>query len=44
LRWSILHAPGRLIRTARPHIVRIIDNWPTADALLHAYRRINLIT
>jgi hypothetical protein len=44
LRWSILHAPGRLIRTARQHIVRIIDNWPTADVLLHAYRRINLIT
>jgi len=44
LRWSILHAPGRFIRTARQHIVRIIDNWPTADVLLDAYRRINLIT
>jgi len=44
LRWSILHAPGRLIHTARQHIVRIIDNWPTADVLLGAYQRINLIT
>lgn len=44
LRWSILHAPGRLIRTARQHVVRIIDNWPTADVLLDAYQRINLIT
>jgi len=43
LRWSILHAPGRLIHTARQHIVRIIDNWPTADVLLDAYKRIDLI-
>lgn len=44
LRWSILHAPGRLIRTARQRLVRIIDNWPTADVLLDAYERIELIT
>jgi len=44
LRWSILHAPGRLIHSARQHIVRIIADWPTADVLLDAYQRINLIT
>ena len=44
LRWSILHAPGRLIRTARQRIVRIIEGWPTAEVLLGAYQRINLIT
>ena len=44
LRWSIWHTPARLVRRARRHIVRILDGWPTADALLHAYRRIALIT
>ena len=44
LRWGIFHAPGRLVRRARQRIVRIIDGWPTADALLDAYRRIALIT
>ncbi len=44
LRWTILHAPGRLVHRARRHIVRIIDAWPTADAILHAYRHIELIT
>lgn len=43
LRWAILHAPGRLVHRARQHIVRIADNWPTAEVLLDAYRRINLI-
>lgn len=44
LRWSILHAPGRLVRRARQHIVRVIAAWPTADVILDAYERINLIT
>ncbi len=44
LRWAILHAPGRLVRRARQHIVRLIDNWPTTNVLLHAYRQIELIT
>ncbi|MDA8400469.1 MAG: IS1380 family transposase [Actinomycetota bacterium] len=44
LRWGIFHAPGRLVHSARRRIVRIIENWPTADVLLGAYRRIALIT
>ena len=44
LRWSLFHAPGRLVRSARRVIVRILDGWPTADALLSAYSRIALLT
>ncbi len=44
LRWAILHAPGRLIHQARRRIVRIADNWPTADVIISAYQRINLLT
>jgi hypothetical protein len=43
LRWGIFHAPGRLIRTARRRIVRVIDGWPTTDVILDAYKRIALI-
>jgi hypothetical protein len=43
LRWGLFHAPGRLVRSGRDHIVRILDGWPSADALLSAYRRIDLI-
>jgi len=31
------HAPGRLVRSARQHIVRILDGWPSADAVIGAY-------
>jgi Transposase DDE domain group 1 len=44
MRWGIFHAPGRLIHRARQRVVRIIDGWPGTDALLNAYRRIELIT
>jgi hypothetical protein len=44
LRWALLHAPGRLVHRARQRIVRIIDAWPTANILLDAYQRIDLIT
>ena len=44
LRWTFFHAPGRLVRSARREIVRVLDGWPTAEALLSAYRRIALIT
>jgi len=37
LRWGVFHAPGRLVRSARQHIVRILDGWPSADALIGAY-------
>jgi len=44
MRWSIFHAPGRLIRTSRRLVVRIIVGWPGAEALLEAHRRIALLT
>lgn len=44
LRWAILHAPGRLVHRARQRIVRIAEAWPTADVILGAYQRIDLIT
>jgi hypothetical protein len=44
LRWSFFHAPGRLVRSARREIVRILDGWPAAQALLVAYERIALLT
>jgi hypothetical protein len=44
LRWRLWHAPARLVRHARRHIVRILDGWPTTDTLLGAYQRIALIT
>ena len=43
LRWGLFHAPGRLVRRARQVVVRILEHWPHADALLGAYRRIALI-
>ena len=44
LRWGLFHAPGRLIRTARQRVVRIIDGWPGTDVLVSAYERIEAIT
>ena len=44
LRWAILHTPGRLVHRARQRIVRIAKDWPTADVILSAYQRIDLIT
>jgi len=44
LRWSIFHAPARLVHRARRTIVRIAEGWPTAEVLRSAYRRLELIT
>jgi hypothetical protein len=44
LRWGLFHAPGRIVRTARQSVVRILEYWPEADILLRAYRRIEAIT
>jgi hypothetical protein len=44
LRWTLWHTPARLVRRARRRVVRILDGWPTAGALLEAYQRIALIT
>ena len=43
LRWELFHAPGRLVRSARQIVVRILDGWPTSEVLLGAYRRIELL-
>jgi hypothetical protein len=32
------------VRRARQQIVRILDDWPTANALINAYTRIALLT
>lgn len=40
LRWSIFHAPDRLVHRARRRVVRIVEGWPTATVILDAYRRI----
>ena len=44
LRWGIFWAPGRLIRSARRLVVRILEGWPAAHALLGAYRHIQALT
>lgn len=44
LRWDLWHAPARLVHRARRRIMRILDGWPTTEAILDAYRRIALIT
>jgi hypothetical protein len=44
LRWTLWHTPARIIHHARRQIVRILDGWPTTQALLDAYQRITLIT
>ena len=44
LRWTFFHAPGRLVHSARRAIVRILDDWPSHDALVSAYQRIALLT
>jgi Transposase DDE domain group 1 len=44
LRWTLWHAPARLVRHAHRRILRILDGWPTTTALLDAYQRITLIT
>jgi hypothetical protein len=42
LRWTLWHAPARIVHHARRRIVRILDGWPTTPALLDAYRHIAL--
>ena len=44
LRWGLFHAPGRLVRTGRQTVVRILEHWPDALAFLNAYRHIDGIT
>jgi hypothetical protein len=44
LRWTLWHTPARVVRRARRHIVRILDDWPTASQIIDAYRTVALIT
>ena len=43
LRWRLWHAPGRVVRRARRDIVRVLDGWPDADAILTAHTRITAL-
>ena len=40
LRWELWHTPARIIRQARHDIIRIIDDWPSTNDLINAYRHI----
>jgi Transposase DDE domain group 1 len=44
LRWGLWHAPARLVRHARTDIVRVLDGWPDAPAILAAHTRIAALT
>jgi hypothetical protein len=44
LRWRLWHAPARLVRHARRDIVRILDGWPDAPAIIAAHTRIAALT
>ena len=44
LRWRLWHAPARKVRSGRQLVVRILDSWPDAAALVRAHRRIALLT
>ena len=40
LRWRLWHAPARLVRHARRDVVRILEGWPDAAAIIAAHQRI----
>jgi Transposase DDE domain group 1 len=44
LRWSFIHAPGRLVRSGRRLVIRVLDHWPSADAIVTAHWRIARLT
>ena len=44
LRWRLWHAPARLVRSGRRTILRVLDSWPDAKALLGAHRRMALLS
>ena len=43
LRWRLWHTPARIVRKAGAEIMRILDGWPSAEAIVASYRRIALI-
>jgi hypothetical protein len=44
LRWRLWHAPARKVHSGHQIIVRILDAWPDAQAIVRAHRRLALIT
>jgi len=44
LRWRLWHAPARKVRSGRQLVVRILDAWPDASAIVRAHRRIVRLT
>lgn len=43
LRYRLLHVAGRIVRRARRVVLRLAANWPWADELAGAYRRVALL-
>lgn len=43
LRYRLLHVAGRIVRGARRVVLRLPANWPWADELARAYRRVALL-
>ena len=44
MRWTFWHTPARVVRRAGRDIVRVLDGWPTTNALLDAYQHIAALT
>lgn len=44
LRYRFWDGPGRVIRSARQTIVRVLSGWPDSAAILTAYRRLAAVT
>ena len=40
MRCTFWHAPARVIRQARQHIIRIIHGWPTTNDIITAHQRL----
>ncbi|MDJ0347668.1 IS1380 family transposase, partial [Streptomyces sp. H10-C2] len=43
LRYRILHVPARLVRGQRRRRLRLPASWPWADAIVHAFQRIQAL-
>ena len=43
MRWTFWHAPARIVRQARQHIIRIIHGWPTTSDIIRAHQRLTLL-
>ena len=43
MRWTFWHAPARIVRQARQHIIRIIHGWPTTSDIISAHQRLTLL-